>query len=147
VESLPPARRRPLHGAIASALETLYADRLPEVYDRLAYHYGRTDDAAKAVLYLTRFADRAVAAHAHQEAVRILEEARTHVDRLPAGEQDRRHLELAVAQGFSLVPLGAFQDLVSLLLRHQGRAGPPGRSPDGGALPLAPRPRPPVPRR
>jgi tetratricopeptide (TPR) repeat protein len=118
-ESLPPARRRTLHGAIASALETLYADRLPEVYDRLAYHYGRTDDAAKAVLYLTRFADRAVAAHAHQEAVRILEEARTHVDRLPAGEQDRRRLELAVAQGFSLVPLGAFQDLVSLLLRHQ----------------------------
>ena len=118
-ESLPPARRRALHGTIARALEAVYADRLPEVYDRLAHHYGRTDDAAKAVLYLTRFADKAVAAHAHLEAVRIIEEARTHVDRLPPAEQDRRRLELALAQAFSLVPLGAFEDLVALLLRHQ----------------------------
>ncbi len=118
-ESVPPGRRRALHGTIARALEAVYADRLPEVYDRLAYHYGRTDDAAKAVLYLTRFADKAVAAHAHLEAVRILEEARAHVDRLPPEEQEGRRLELALAQAFSLVPLGAFQELVGLLLRHQ----------------------------
>jgi transcriptional regulator with AAA-type ATPase domain/tetratricopeptide (TPR) repeat protein len=118
-ESLPTARRRVLHGAIARALEGIYADRLTEVYDRLAYHYGRTDEAHKAVLYLSRLADKAVAAHAHTEAVRLLEEARGHVDRLPAAEQDRRRLELALAQAYSLVPLGAFQDLVTLLLRHQ----------------------------
>jgi tetratricopeptide (TPR) repeat protein len=118
-ESLPLARRRVLHGAIARALEAVYADRLAEVYDRLAYHYGRTDEAAKAVLYLTRLADKAVGAHAHTEAVRILEEARGHVDRLPAAEQDRRRLELALTQAYSLVPLGAFQELVTLLLRHQ----------------------------
>jgi predicted ATPase len=82
-ESLPPTRRRVLHGAIARALEAVYADRLGEVYDRLAYHYGRTEEATKAVLYLTRLADKAVGAHAHAEAVRILEEARAHVDRLP----------------------------------------------------------------
>jgi DNA-binding NtrC family response regulator/tetratricopeptide (TPR) repeat protein len=118
-ESLPLARRRALHGAIARALEAVYADRLAEVYDRLAYHYGRTDEAASAVLYLTRLADKAVQAHAHTEAVRILEEARAHVDRLPPAEQDRRRLELALTQAYSLVPLGAFQDLVTLLLRHQ----------------------------
>ncbi|MGH7357729.1 MAG: ATP-binding protein, partial [Candidatus Rokuibacteriota bacterium] len=118
-ESLPPARRRVLHGAIARALEAVYADRLAEVYDRLAYHYGRTDEAANAVLYLTRLADKAVRAHAHTEAVRILEEARAHVDRLPPPEQNRRRLELALTQAYSLVPLGAFQDLVTLLLRHQ----------------------------
>ena len=118
-ESLPPARRRVLHGAIARALEAVYADRLGEVYDRLAYHYGRTEEAPKAVLYLTRLADKAVGAHAHAEAVRILEEARAHVDRLPPAEQDRRRLELALVQAYSLMPLGAFQDIVSLLLRHQ----------------------------
>ncbi len=106
-ESLPLARRRVLHGAIARALEAVYADRLAEVYDRLAYHYGRTDEAANAVLYLTRLADKAVRAHAHTEAVRILEEARAHVDRLPPAEQDRRRLELALTQANSLVPLGA----------------------------------------
>ena len=118
-ESLPVGRRRVLHGAIARALEAVYADRLAEVYDRLAYHYGRTDEADKAVLYLTRLADKAVGAHAHTEAVRILEEARAHVDRLPPAEQDRRRLELALTQAYSLVPLGAFQELVTLLLRHQ----------------------------
>jgi DNA-binding NtrC family response regulator/tetratricopeptide (TPR) repeat protein len=118
-ESLPTARRRVLHGAIARALEAIYADRLAEVYDRLAYHYGRTDEAHKAVLYLTRLADKAVGAHAHTEAVRILEEARVHVDRLPAREQDRRRLELVLVQGAAMVSLGAFQDLVTLLLRHQ----------------------------
>jgi DNA-binding NtrC family response regulator/tetratricopeptide (TPR) repeat protein len=118
-ESLPLARRRVLHRSIARALEAVYADRLAEVYDRLAYHYGRTDEAAKAVLYLERLAKKAVGAHAHAEAVRILEEARTHVDRLPAVEQDRRRLELALSQAYSLIPLGAFQDIVTLLLRHQ----------------------------
>ncbi len=38
-------------------------DRLGEVYDRLAYHYGRTEEAAKAVLYLERLATKAVDAH------------------------------------------------------------------------------------
>ncbi|HEY7141624.1 MAG TPA: sigma 54-interacting transcriptional regulator [Methylomirabilota bacterium] len=118
-ESLPPARRRVLHGAIARAVEAVYAGRLGEVYDRLAYHYGRTEEATKAVLYLTRLADKAVAAHAHAEAVRILAEARAHVDQLAPAEQDRRRLELAIVEAYSLIPLGAFQDLVSLLLRHQ----------------------------
>ena len=118
-ESVPPSRRRALHGAIAGALEAVYADRLAEVYDRLAYHYGRTDDAAKAIHYLTRLADKAVGAHAHAEAVRIIEEARTHVDRLPAAEQDRRRLELALLQAFSLIPIGAFGAVVTLLLHHQ----------------------------
>ncbi len=118
-ESLPSARRRALHGAIARALEAVYVDRLGEVYDRLAYHYGRTEEAAKAVLYLERLATKAVDAHAHAEAVRILEEARAHVDRLPPAEQDRRRLELALVQAYSLIPLGAFQDIVTLLLRHQ----------------------------
>jgi tetratricopeptide (TPR) repeat protein len=118
-ESLPTSRRRVLHGTIARALEGIYADRLAEVYDRLAYHYSRTDEAAKAVLHLSRLADKAVAAHAHTEAVRLLEEARGHVDRLPAAEQDRRRVELALVQATAMVSLGAFQDLVTLLLRHQ----------------------------
>jgi len=118
-ESLPLGRRRVLHGAVARALEAIHADRLGEAYDRLAHHYARTDEAAKALLYLTRLADKAVAAHAHTEAVRILEEARAHVDRLPPAEQDRRRLELALRQAYSLVPLGAFQSLATLLLHHQ----------------------------
>jgi len=55
-EALPPERRRDLHAAAGRALEALFADRLEEVYDRLAHHYSRTEEAAKAVDYLTGLA-------------------------------------------------------------------------------------------
>src|SRR5262249_57913308 len=69
-ESVPPTRRRTLHAKTGQALEAVYADRLGEVDDRLAYHYGRTDQADKAILYLTRIADKAARTHAHTEAGR-----------------------------------------------------------------------------
>jgi tetratricopeptide (TPR) repeat protein len=118
-ESLPAGRRRVLHAAAARALESLYADRLAEVYDRLAYHYGRTDDADRAVTYLAHLARKAAGAHAHTEAVRILDEGLAHADGLPAAERDRRRLELVLTQVYSLIPLGGFQETVDRLLRHE----------------------------
>src|SRR5262249_42705973 len=46
--SLPAAERQALHAAAGRALEALHADRLPDVYDRLAYHYAQTDQAERA---------------------------------------------------------------------------------------------------
>jgi tetratricopeptide (TPR) repeat protein len=120
-ETLLAGRRRALHAAAGRALETLYADRLEEVYDRLAHHYARTDDAAKAVEYLARFAAKASGVHAHHDAARALDEALDHVARLPAGEQDRRVVELAVALAASNYFLGRFRDTVDLLERHRAR--------------------------
>src|SRR5439155_7878147 len=57
-DSLLTSRRQALHTAAGRALENLYADRPEEVYDRLAYHYARTAESAKAIEYLTRFAER-----------------------------------------------------------------------------------------
>ena len=45
--------------AAGRALEKMYAGRLEEVYDRLAYHYSKTNEAAKAVEYLTQVAAKA----------------------------------------------------------------------------------------
>jgi predicted ATPase len=58
-ESLLTTRRQALHAAAGQALETLYAPRLEDAYERLAYHYARTDNVAKAVAYLTRVAEKA----------------------------------------------------------------------------------------
>ncbi len=46
-ESLLMPRRQALHAAAGQALETLYAPRLEDAYDRLAYHYARTDNVAR----------------------------------------------------------------------------------------------------
>ncbi len=120
-ETLLEGRRRALHAAAGRAIESLYAERLEEVYDRLAHHYSKTDEAPKAIEYLRLFADRAAGMHAHSDAARAIEEALEHVVRLPAGEQDRRLVELAVQLGGSYYFLGRFADTVELLERNHSR--------------------------
>jgi tetratricopeptide (TPR) repeat protein len=112
-------RRRLLHAEAGRALETLYTNRLEEVYDRLAHHYARTDEAPKAVEYLTRFADKAAQIHAHGDAAHALEEALEHAARLPADLQDRHLVKLAVLLAASYYFLGRFGDTVALLDRYR----------------------------
>jgi transcriptional regulator with AAA-type ATPase domain/tetratricopeptide (TPR) repeat protein len=120
--SLPAADRRALHGAAARALETLHGDRLPEVYDRLAYHYAQTDQADKAVLYLTRFAKQAARISAHAEAIAALRQAVQHIERLPAApERDRRLVDLVLRQARSLLFLGHSAEIVTLLRAQEAR--------------------------
>jgi class 3 adenylate cyclase/tetratricopeptide (TPR) repeat protein/DNA-binding XRE family transcriptional regulator len=118
-ETLLPGRRRALHVAAGRALETLYADRLDEAYDRLAHHFARSDEAPKAVEYLARFAAKAARIHAHADAARALEEALEHAARLPAEQSERRLVELAVLLAASYYFLGRFRDTVELLEQHR----------------------------
>jgi class 3 adenylate cyclase/tetratricopeptide (TPR) repeat protein len=119
--SLLTTRRQALHAATGVALERLYAVRLGDVYDRLAYHYARAGDAAKAVAYLTLFAERVARGYAHVEAVTALQEALTQVQQLSEGERDRRTLELVLRLAHSLYFLGRFQEMLEILVQQQER--------------------------
>jgi class 3 adenylate cyclase/tetratricopeptide (TPR) repeat protein len=68
-------RRKELHGIIARAVEELYAERLAEQYEVLAYHFGRADDTDKALEYLLKAAQKAASAFANREAVALYEQA------------------------------------------------------------------------
>ena len=114
-------RRQTLHTAAGQALESQYENRLEDVYDQLAYHYAHTDDAAKAVEYLTLVADRAVQGYAHAEAVASLQEALVHAERLSADERDRCILNVVIRYAQSLFYLGRLQESLDLLVRHQAR--------------------------
>jgi len=114
--SLPPARRRELHAAAGRALEALFADRLEEAYDRLAHHYSKTEEAAKAVDYLHGFAEKAARGDAREEAVDAWQEALQHVERLPPDVRDRRRLEILLSLCGSLLPLGRIAEGLALLL-------------------------------
>jgi predicted ATPase len=125
-DSLLTSRRQALHAATGRALERLYAERLEEVYDRLAYHYARTTESTKAIEYLTRFADKAVGGYAHAEAVTALQEALVHAGvrpaaASPAAEQDRLILDLVLRLAHSLYFLGRFQETLDLLLPQYER--------------------------
>jgi class 3 adenylate cyclase/tetratricopeptide (TPR) repeat protein len=120
-ESLLATRRQALHQAAGQALEAMYADRLDQAYDRLAYHYSRTGDARKAVDYLTRFAEKAAGIDAHGEAVTALDEARAHAEQLPTDEQDRRLIDVVVREAHSLHFLGRRREIVDLLRGQRER--------------------------
>jgi adenylate cyclase len=69
------SQRRATHGAIATAIESLYAHRLDEFVDVLAYHWDLGDNDAKALLWLVRAADRAKRLYANEEALRLYRSA------------------------------------------------------------------------
>jgi DNA-binding NtrC family response regulator/tetratricopeptide (TPR) repeat protein len=114
--TVPVDRRATLHAAAGSLLERLYADRLEEVYDRLAHHFSRARDVDKGVTYLARLADSAAASYAHAEAVDALAEARVLAADLPPGAASQRRLvELALRQAHSLHFLGRFNSALDVL--------------------------------
>ena len=68
-ESILRPARRDLHARVARTLETLFADRLPDVYSLLAYHYSRAKDWERAQDYLFLAADQAGRIAADAEAL------------------------------------------------------------------------------
>jgi DNA-binding NtrC family response regulator/tetratricopeptide (TPR) repeat protein len=117
---VPAARRQALHLAAGDALERLYADRLDEIDDRLAYHFAHTEETEKAVRYLTRQADKAARRYAHLEAVTALRAARAHVAG-PGEAEDARRIELVLREAHSLSFLGRFAETRDLLLGERDR--------------------------
>jgi predicted ATPase len=98
-ESLLTTRRQALHAAAGQAL-TLYVQRLEDAYDRLAYHYASTDNATKAVVYLTRVAEKAARNSAHVEAITHLTRGLELPQTLPAtSERSQQELSLHIALG------------------------------------------------
>ena len=68
-------RRRELHRLVGTAIEELYADRLPEHFEVLAHHFSQTDDPGRALAYLVRAAEKATQAFGFRQALDLYEEA------------------------------------------------------------------------
>ncbi len=107
--------RPALHDAIGRALETLYADRLDEVADRLAHHYAQAGDAPKAVRYLRRLADAAGRRYAIADAIRILRQALEHVARLPVADRARDGIGVSLELAVALSIVGRFGEIMDVL--------------------------------
>jgi class 3 adenylate cyclase/tetratricopeptide (TPR) repeat protein len=68
-------RRKELHHVIGLAIEELYADRLTEHYEVLAYHFGKAEAWAQAFAYLVRAAEKATNTGATREALALYDQA------------------------------------------------------------------------
>src|SRR3989454_10159076 len=76
-------RRRQHHSAAGRGLEELYAGRVDDVVELIAYHFGRGQVWERAPTYLRQSAVKAQRRSAHREALASLEEALGALRHLP----------------------------------------------------------------
>ena len=109
-KSLLRKRRGALHLAAGQAIETLYADRLEEHVERLAYHFERTDDVARAAAYLFRAGEKSRRAHLHEEALQAFRRALERLAALPE-DDDARDLRARIRESIGdVLELGGSHD-------------------------------------
>ena len=95
--SLLQERRRALHARIATALEALAGERVPEQVERLAHHALRGEVWAKALAYFRQAGEKALARSASREAEGYFEQALSALPHLPE-TRDTREQAIAAAQ-------------------------------------------------
>jgi class 3 adenylate cyclase/tetratricopeptide (TPR) repeat protein len=117
-------QRRVLHARIVEAIERLYANRLAEHTERLAYHAFRGEVWEKAVSYLRQAGTKALVRSANREAVAYFEQALEALEHLPTNADA---LESAIDLRFdlrsSLLPLGEFGRIFDYLREAEALAG------------------------
>src|SRR5215510_13642 len=91
--------RKALHRLIAMAIEDLYAERLPESYEMLAYHYERGEVWEKALEYLVKAGQKAQQAYANQEALNHYSRALDMCERLGAAVEPATLMTLYTGKG------------------------------------------------
>ena len=130
-QALVAPHRQALHAAIGEAVETVYAGRLEDMYERLVHHFSSADDPGRAVSYLIHLADKVARSYALDEAVRLLHDGLAATERLPAEAQSCPRLDIVYRLAHVLAMLGRPTEARDLLLRHEslvGRLGQPALS-------------------
>ncbi len=107
--SLSAAERRALHDAIARAIEAVHADRLPEHYGLLAYHFSRAEEWSPALAYLLRAGERAAHAFAVSEALDLYDQALGAARRQPGGADAATLVTIHLAKAALQVVRSDFQ--------------------------------------
>jgi len=88
--SLLHARRKEIHEKIGNAIEDIYASRLEEFYEMLAYHYSKSDNHQKAFQYLKLSGEKASGNYANWEAFGFYKEAINALKCLPETEENKK---------------------------------------------------------
>ncbi len=113
-------RRKEIHEKIGAAIEELYAERLEEYYEFLAYHYTRSNNKAKAVEYQTLANWKAVNVNAIEQAKAYFDQVMALLDELPDTEENREQRVLLIAsQVIVFEKLLRTQEYYELLTRYE----------------------------
>jgi len=102
-------RPRELHRLIALAIEELYADRLAEQYEVLAYHFSKGEEWAKALEYLLKATEKTAKAFAMREAVVLYDQALEAAGQLGAAVEARTLMAIHQAKSNLYFVLSDFE--------------------------------------
>ncbi|HZU88554.1 MAG TPA: hypothetical protein VE993_04785, partial [Stellaceae bacterium] len=113
--------RRSLHAEVGRAIETLYEGRTDEVAERLAFHFGRGDEAEKAVDYALLAAGKAQRRCAYSEALAYFDDALRRLDALPdSGPNRSRRIDAVLKQAEVKLALGRHAEHIAALAAIRG---------------------------
>ncbi len=93
-------RRKEIHEKIGLAIEQIYAERLEEFYEMLAYHYAKAENLEKAYGYFKLSGYKAIKNCALREAFAFCKQAIAALDRMPetdASKEEQITIRLAMA--------------------------------------------------
>ena len=109
-------RRREYHAAAAVGFEELYAVNREPVVELIAYHFGRSAEAEKAVDYAILAAEKAQRRWANPEAIAQFEAALKRLDSMPdTGPNRLRRIDAVVKQAETMFALGRHAEHVKAL--------------------------------
>jgi class 3 adenylate cyclase/tetratricopeptide (TPR) repeat protein len=116
--SLLQSRRSLYHAAVGAALEEMFQQRVDEIVEALAYHFGQSQEAGKAVDYAIRAAEKAQRRWANTEALVHFEAALARLDSMPDIEANRwRRVDAVVKQAEVKFALGLHTEHIAALER------------------------------
>jgi len=126
-------RRRQYHAAAGIGLEELYAGRLEDVVELLAYHFGRSAEAEKAVDYAILAGEKAQKRWANTEALELFESALKRLETMPdSGPNRQRRIDAVLKLSEIKFALGRHAEHVQALegIREivEASADPPRRA-------------------
>lgn len=117
--SLLRSERAVIHQKVAKVMERLFADRLPEFFETLAFHFKQGRDVINAANYLIKSGEKAVNRFALEEAKEHFSQAH---ELLQESEETEAHRELQALLLEKWATLfyyyGDFRDLLELLGTH-----------------------------
>jgi class 3 adenylate cyclase/tetratricopeptide (TPR) repeat protein len=109
-------RRRLYHAAVGLGIEELYAGRTDEVVELLAFHFGRSAEAEKAVDYAILAAEKAQRRWANAEALAYFEDALRRLSTMPDTEPNRlRRIDAVLKQAEVKFALGQHVEHIQAL--------------------------------
>ena len=119
--SLLERHRRNYHGTVGHALEELYRSRADEVAELLAFHFGRSNEAEKAIDCSILAATKAQRGWANSEALSYFNDALRRLDIMPDTKANQlRRIDAVLKQAEVKYALGQYAEQIKALEQIRG---------------------------